>query len=130
MRLEGSEAAYQGRLEICHNGTWGTVCSHGFDNRDARVACRGLGLGLVVVSLPSSCVIYVVFYSCYLLQLLWPPCVADADIIFVAAEWKRAGHYICCPVVCSSFYLSIFFPRLISAVADWMSTILAHMSSL
>jgi len=42
---------------------------------------------------------------------LWPPCVADADIIFS-------------PVV-SSFYLS-FFPRLISAVADWMSTILAH----
>jgi len=30
------------------------------------------------------------------------------------------------PVV--SFYLSSsFFPRLISAVADWMSTILAHM---
>jgi len=51
MRLEGGESPYQGRLEICHNGNWGTVCSHGFDNRDARVACRGLGLGLVFVSL-------------------------------------------------------------------------------
>jgi len=28
-----------------------------------------------------------------------------------------------------SFYLS-FFPRLISAIADWMSAILAHMVSL
>ena len=25
---------------------------------------------------------------------LWPPCVADADIIFIAALWNRAGHYI------------------------------------
>ena len=40
-------------------------------------------------------------------ELLWPSCVADADIIFLP---------------CSSFYLSFFFPRLISAVADWMST--------
>jgi len=44
-------------------------------------------------------------------SLLWPPCVADADIIF-------------CRVVSSSiFYLLSFFPRLISAVAEWMSTI-------
>jgi len=39
---------------------------------------------------------------------LWPPCVADADI---------------CPVVSSFFF---FFPRLISAVGHWMSTILLH----
>jgi len=44
--------------------------------------------------------------------LLWPPCVADADIIFLP---------------CGFYRLSSFFPRLISAVADWMSTILAHM---
>jgi len=31
-----------------------------------------------------------------------------------------------CPVVSSFFYLSSF-PRLISAVADWMSAILPHM---
>ena len=30
-------------------------------------------------------------------------------------------------MVCSSFFLSSFFPRLISAVVDWMSTILSHM---
>lgn len=45
LRLEGSEVTYEGRLEIYHRGVWGTVCSHGFDNRDARVACRELGLG-------------------------------------------------------------------------------------
>ena len=48
--------------------------------------------------------------STYFDHLLWPPCVADADIIFLPC----------------GFYLSFFFPRLISAVGDWMSTILPH----
>jgi len=45
---------------------------------------------------------------------LWPPCVADADIIFLP---------------CDFFLLSsiFFIPRLISAVVDWVSTILLHM---
>jgi len=46
-------------------------------------------------------------------RLLWPPYVIGQPLYF---------H----PVV-SSFFLSSFFPRLISAVGDWMSTILAHM---
>ena len=47
-------------------------------------------------------------------NLLWPPCVADADIIFLS---------------CGFFYLLTFFiPRLFAAVADWMSTILPHMA--
>jgi len=43
--------------------------------------------------------------------------------MIMAALWNRAGHYI----FALWFLLSSFFPRLISAVADWMSTILAHM---
>jgi len=44
----------------------------------------------------------------------------------MAALWNKAGHYI----LPSGFFLLSFFlsfPRLISAVADWMSTILLHM---
>jgi len=55
VRLEGSEVDYEGRLEIYHSGQWGTVCSHGFDNLDARVACRNLGLGFVSVLLFMLC---------------------------------------------------------------------------
>jgi len=45
----------------------------------------------------------------------------------MATLCNRAGHYIC-PLwfLLSPIYL-LFFPRLISAVADWMSTILPHM---
>ena len=48
----------------------------------------------------------------------------QASSFIMAALWNRAGHYIFAVV---SFYLSFFFPRLISAVTDWMSTILPHM---
>jgi len=40
-------------------------------------------------------------------------------------EYGRPLYF--CPVVSSIFFLSSFFPRLISAVADWISAILTHM---
>ena len=51
---------------------------------------------------------------------------AIAELLVMVALWNRADHYIFIlsfVLLCSSF----FFPHLISAVADWMSTILAHM---
>ena len=33
-----------GRLEICINNAWGTVCSEGFSASEANVVCRQLGL--------------------------------------------------------------------------------------
>ena len=43
LRLRGSSVARQGRVEICVEGRWGTVCDTGWDSRDAGVVCRQLG---------------------------------------------------------------------------------------
>jgi len=58
--------------------------------------------------------ISILFGVCVDIMFLWPPCVADADIIFCSYG------FFCL----SSFF---FFPRLFSAVPDQMSVILPHM---
>ena len=42
IRLQGG-TANSGRVEICNNNEWGTVCDDLFGSRDAQVACRQLG---------------------------------------------------------------------------------------
>ena len=43
-RLAGGDSQYAGRLEICINGLWGTVCDDLFNDIDAGVACKSLNL--------------------------------------------------------------------------------------
>ena len=43
MRIAGGSYNNVGRIDLCVNRTWGTVCSNSFDSKDASVVCRQLG---------------------------------------------------------------------------------------
>ena len=43
MRLQGGINSSNGLVEVCLLGTWGAVCSDGWDDKDARVVCSQLG---------------------------------------------------------------------------------------
>ena len=47
LRLIGGSSDNEGRVEICYENRWGTICDNGWSNEDAKVVCRQLGFQTV-----------------------------------------------------------------------------------
>ena len=45
VRLVDGNNIYEGRVEVCNNNQWGTVCDDAFGRPDSAVVCRQLGFG-------------------------------------------------------------------------------------
>ena len=43
IRLRGNSSQYEGRVEVCIDEEWGSVCGERWDQWDAAVVCRQLG---------------------------------------------------------------------------------------
>ena len=43
IRLVGGTNPLVGRVELCVNKTWGTICDDYWDDNDASVVCRQVG---------------------------------------------------------------------------------------
>ena len=43
LRLQSGTTMYDGRVEVCLNEEWGTICDSSFDTSDATVICTQLG---------------------------------------------------------------------------------------
>ena len=48
IRLVDGTSPTEGRIEVKYNGIWGTVCRMLFDDKDAAVFCRTMGLRYVI----------------------------------------------------------------------------------
>ena len=42
IRLVGGSHPLEGRVEVCINRAWGTICDNGFSTEDATVVCNQL----------------------------------------------------------------------------------------
>ena len=63
VRLTGGSNEYEGRVEICTNGAWGSVCDSGWDDTDAYAVCRQLQY--------SGILYYISDKFTYYIQVVW-----------------------------------------------------------
>ncbi len=62
VRLVGASLPNEGRVEICINNAWGTICDDGWDANEATVVCRQLGYLTTGIQRYRASFIYMLLY--------------------------------------------------------------------
>ena len=101
IRLVGGSNIYEGRVEVCVNNQWGTVCDDYWGTADAQVVCRQLGYSTSNVT---------AFFSAYFGQGIGPihlddvSCAGTESSLFSCSynSFHNCGHYEDAGVRCGS----------------------------
>ncbi|XP_071953930.1 scavenger receptor cysteine-rich domain-containing protein DMBT1-like isoform X2 [Antedon mediterranea] len=106
LRLVGGKNKFEGRIEIHHDGRWGTVCDDGWSLADASVVCRELQLGDAVEAVTASSVGFAQASSRTPIMLDNVNCNGDEsklDFCVPASSWQlhNCGHNEDAGVRCS-----------------------------
>ena len=100
MRLVGGSGPHAGRVEVMHNGAWGTVCSSGWDLQDATVVCRQLGYGGAAAAVAAygggSGPIWYDYVHCRGSEASLTQCALLGPGVHYCTHWQDAG------VICAS----------------------------
>ena len=90
VRLVGGSNVLEGRVEVCYNNAWGTICSDGFGSQDAEVVCRQTtypfngGMMMKYRRTHQHCRCAIITYFGTMLQVRWcsgrPTSLAKAQI--------------------------------------------------
>ena len=89
LRLVGGYVDNEGRVEICLNNEWGTICDDNWNTNDAEVVCSVLGFGYTgEASWAVGPVNQVNNKSCFLLfQMLWNLPMPTSVLELVISFW-------------------------------------------
>ena len=101
-RLSGTLNSHEGRLEVYHNGVWGTVCDNGFTDTAAKVVCRSLGFRYVYIFYFSLQLFYLItqfshfgatktYFNDYLLLIMYTDTVVSLWVTATVPEVDRFG---------------------------------------
>ena len=83
VRLVGGSEQFEGRVEVCINDQWGTVCDDYWSGSDATVICRQLGYAYTGSELTS----FVVLQCCTLLFGSYTYLHSSASVF----HWMNSG---------------------------------------
>ncbi len=61
LRMVDGSSYNEGRVEVCSNGRWGTVCGDGWTEREAALVCSRLGYPTLSKAMVVRCIFIFLF---------------------------------------------------------------------